>query len=183
MPRIIYIGTNRPKKRGKDWAKLYRESEIIDGEKFLIDVFSVWQEFLLNNAAWFIWYGYQTQNLFERVLASVGIHAHQQIIWAKPIGVFGFAKYRFRHEPCFFGWRKGNLPYFHPRWFQANHTSVWEIDWDGRKKISGAHPIQKPVELFSIPMRNHTREDDICAEPFCGSGSQIIAGELENRRG
>jgi DNA modification methylase len=43
------------------------------------------------------------------------------------------------------------------------------------------HPTQKPVELFAIPMRKHTLPGDICYEPFCGSGSQIIAGEQWGR--
>jgi DNA modification methylase len=31
-------------------------------------------------------------------------------------------------------------------------------------------------------MRVHTSVGDICYEPFCGSGSQIIAAERLNRR-
>jgi len=47
---------------------------------------------------------------------------------------------------------------------------------------SGAeHPTVKPVEIFAIPMRVHTRPGDICYEPFCGSGSQIIAAEKLGR--
>jgi DNA modification methylase len=44
------------------------------------------------------------------------------------------------------------------------------------------HPTSKPVEVFAIPMRQHTRAGEICYEPFSGSGSQIIAGEHTNRR-
>jgi DNA modification methylase len=44
------------------------------------------------------------------------------------------------------------------------------------------HPTQKPVELFAIPMRNHTRQGDVVYEPFSGSGSQIIAAEQLGRR-
>ena len=44
------------------------------------------------------------------------------------------------------------------------------------------HPTTKPVELFARPMRKHTKPGDICFEPFCGSGSQIIACERLGRR-
>jgi DNA modification methylase len=39
------------------------------------------------------------------------------------------------------------------------------------------HPTSKPVELFAIPMRQHTRRGEVCYEPFAGSGSQLVAGE------
>ena len=44
------------------------------------------------------------------------------------------------------------------------------------------HPTMKPVEVFSIPMRQHTRRGEICYEPFCGSGTQIIAAERLGRK-
>ena len=44
------------------------------------------------------------------------------------------------------------------------------------------HPTVKPVEVFAIPMRVHTSTGAICYEPFCGSGSQIIAAEKLDRR-
>jgi DNA modification methylase len=61
-------------------------------------------------------------------------------------------------------------------------TTVWELDWEGKARIVGnEHPTQKPVELFAIPMRKHTLPGEVCYEPFCGSGSQIIAGEQWGR--
>ena len=63
------------------------------------------------------------------------------------------------------------------------YTDLWELDWEGKKRNSGLeHPTVKPTEVFAIPMRVHTTPGDICYEPFCGSGSQIIAGERLNRR-
>jgi DNA modification methylase len=44
------------------------------------------------------------------------------------------------------------------------------------------HPTSKPIEVFAIPMRQHTKPGDVCYEPFSGSGSQIIAGEATGRR-
>ena len=63
------------------------------------------------------------------------------------------------------------------------YTDVWELDYEGKKRPVGIeHPTVKPVEVFAIPMRVHTRTGDICYEPFCGSGSQIIAAEKLDRR-
>jgi DNA modification methylase len=44
------------------------------------------------------------------------------------------------------------------------------------------HLTPKPLEVFAIPMRQHTRAGDICYEPFSGSGSQIVAGERLGQR-
>jgi DNA modification methylase len=44
------------------------------------------------------------------------------------------------------------------------------------------HPMPKPLEAFGIPMRQHVARGGLCYEPFCGSGSQIMAGEANGRR-
>ncbi len=44
------------------------------------------------------------------------------------------------------------------------------------------HPTSKPLEVFKIPMCQHTRAGELCYEPFAGSGSQIIAAEQLGRR-
>ena len=57
------------------------------------------------------------------------------------------------------------------------------MDYEGKKKRATGieHPTIKPVEIFAIPMRVHTKPGDICYEPFCGSGTQIIAAEKLDR--
>ena len=44
------------------------------------------------------------------------------------------------------------------------------------------HGTQKPVRLFEIPIRNHTIEGDGVYDPFCGTGTAIIAAEKLRRR-
>lgn len=86
----------------------------------------------------------------------------------------GRVYWHFRHEPCVMGWRKGSKPEH-----DGTHEfdSVWNVDYDGLAKRSTDHQASKPVELFARPMRKHTRQGAIVFEPFCGSGSQIIAAE------
>jgi len=43
------------------------------------------------------------------------------------------------------------------------------------------HPTSKPVDLFKIPMEEHTLPGEVCYEPFSGSGSQHVAGEQTGR--
>ena len=52
---------------------------------------------------------------------------------------------------------------------ERNQSDVWEVARENDK----IHPTQKPLEIFSIPIRNHTKEGEICYEPFAGSGSGI----------
>jgi DNA modification methylase len=39
------------------------------------------------------------------------------------------------------------------------------------------HPTQKPLLLFETPIRNHLRPGEGVYDPFCGSGTAIIAAE------
>ena len=75
-------------------------------------------------------------------------------------------------------WLKGNKP---PRVSDDYPSTVWQLPTVkvGEKT---EHPTLKPVEVFAIPMRQHTRPGEVCYEPFSGSGSQIIAGETAGRR-
>ena len=43
------------------------------------------------------------------------------------------------------------------------------------------HGTQKPVRLFEIPVTNHTVAGDAVYDPFCGSGTALIASEKLGR--
>ena len=44
------------------------------------------------------------------------------------------------------------------------------------------HPNQKPLELPARAIRNSTKEGDLVMDLFGGSGSTLLAAEMENRR-
>ncbi len=60
-------------------------------------------------------------------------------------------------------------------------SSVWQIPTVAPGQRTD-HPTSKPVEVFAIPIRQHTQRGNILYEPFCGSGSQLIAAEQLGRR-
>jgi DNA modification methylase len=94
---------------------------------------------------------------------------------------FSCCCYPWQHEPCMMGWWQGFRPR-HDGDYSHVLTSVWQLDWEGKSRVVGnEHPTQKPVELLVIPMRKHTLPGEVCYEPFCGSGSQIIAREQLSR--
>jgi DNA modification methylase len=170
----------------KGIAKQYRHFESIDGDElegeslqaFLEKCFTLALSNLKDNAAWYLWHAQLSQGFFAAA-AAAQLLIHRQIIWVKPHFVFGRGDYHWQHELCFYGWVKGNRP---PFYGQKNQSSVWHLaEGGGAIRKDQNHPTQKPVELFAIPLRNHTMPDEICYEPFAGSGSQLCAAQLLDR--
>jgi hypothetical protein len=61
-------------------------------------------------------------------------------------------------------------------------STVWEVDTLPNTEDRPDHPTPKPLELFDIPLRQHTRAGEVSYEPFAGSGTQIIAAQRLGRR-
>lgn len=65
----------------------------------------------------------------------------------------------------------------------VNMKDVWSIDMVGRTSSErNGYATQKPVELLKRIVRASTREGDICADFFCGSGSLLEAAYAEGRK-
>jgi DNA modification methylase len=139
---------------------------------------------LTENAAWYLWHAHLTQGFFAAAAAAANVVLHRQIIWVKPVLLLGRGHYHWKHEPCFMGWVEGHQP---PDYGlgqgERTQTTVWEIAsvTQGERKEFN-HSTPKPVGLFTIPIIKHLRPDEICYEPFAGSGPQFIAAEQTQRR-
>lgn len=184
---VDYDGKNHPqsftkKKDGnKDWSDSYAVTwDDADANPELYDKFiaTAIAEAIDPNAAWYCWHASRRQAMLEAVWIKHGAFVHQQIIWAKDRPILTRSWYMWQHEPCFMGWVKGKKP---QRTADDSPRSVWNIPTiaPGTKTD---HPTSKPVEVFAIPMRQHTRPGELCYEPFSGSGSQLIAAEQVHRR-
>ncbi len=187
---VGYDGSNHPgdgahpKRRGpgKDWSATYGHDWDDDsGDPALYRGFCrvAVDEAIALNAAWYCWHASRRQAMLESVWHEMGAFVHCQIIWAKARGVPTRTWYLWQHEPCLFGWVKGHPP---PRIDKRHLGTVWEVDTIPNGLSRPDHPTPKPVELFEIPMRQHTRAGQVCYEPFAGSGTQIIAAERLGRR-
>lgn len=141
--------------------------------------FSVWKNHLTDDAAWYLWHPMLTQGYFAAAAAAAaaGVIISRQIIWRKPQFIFGRGDYHWMHELCFYGWRKGHKPRFYG---ERNQTTIWEIGYNGERNKRD-HPTAKPPELWYAPMNNHLKAGELCAEPFSGSGAQLVAGEQRGR--
>ncbi|MEZ6036536.1 MAG: DNA modification methylase [Planctomycetota bacterium] len=179
-PYLVDYTGDRPNDSGKDWSDRYREIDIEDADGFFRAVFQNVLEVLGPKAAIYCWHAHKRCGDIQRIWRDLGILDHQQIVWIKPTPVFGRVYWHFQHEPCVMGWRKGDKPEHDG---VHEHTSVWNVDWDGKARVVGnEHPTQKPVELFIRPMKKHTKPGALVFEPFSGSGSQLIAAERTGRR-
>lgn len=143
--------------------------------------------------------------LFEQSLNVAGWTVKQQLIWSKG-HVLGRSDYHWCHEPILYC-RRGevNTSWFGDRTHKTHIMNSTVEDLDKLKKeeliniISGirensdvlnikkdphnsyVHPTQKPVELSQTMIKNSTRPREIILEPFCGSGSTLMACETSNR--
>jgi DNA modification methylase len=181
---VDYDGTNHPHKwnghdANKDWSESYHDwDQAAQGDGLYDGFVSVAVETAIReNAAWYCWHASRRQAMLEEVWERHSAFVHQQIIWVKDRPILTRSWYMWQHEPCFFGWVRGRKPM---RRADDHPASVWVLPTVGPGQATD-HPTSKPVEVFAIPMRQHTNPGEICYEPFSGSGSQHVAGEQTGR--
>ncbi|MFQ5753087.1 MAG: DNA-methyltransferase [bacterium] len=62
-------------------------------------------------------------------------------------------------------------------------SDVWEIPYLNPKAIERVgYPTQKPVILLERIIKIATNEGDVILDPFCGSGTTLVAAKLLNRK-
>lgn len=129
----------------------------------------------------YCWHADPHASVVQVSLEEAGFAIRSQIIWAKPHFALSRGHYHWQHEPCWYGIREGESA----DWVGGrDQSTVWEIDngtFQGDQPDedeSTGHGTQKPVEAHARPIRNH--KGDVY-EPFCGSGTGIIAAENEGR--
>ena len=125
----------------------------------------------------YIWHaGVHARTVIES-LEAAGFVVRSQIVWAKPRLVLGRGDYHWQHEPNIYCVRKGATGH----WQGArDQTTLWEIG-TGDEDMATVHGTQKPVECMRRPMLNNSEPGDAIYEPFCGSGTTIIAAETAER--
>jgi len=148
-----------------------------------------WREaYLLTDApVAYVWHSALHGGVVAEGLAAAGFVVRQQIIWVKQIHALSRAHYQWRHEPCWYAVRKGAKASWQGG---SKQTTVWEAASPIAGFGSGGagedavtpHPTQKPLELFERPLLNHTRPGEVVYDPFCGSGTCLIAAEKHGRR-
>jgi DNA modification methylase len=201
---VSYKGnTSNP---GKDWEMIegddLRGNDLYD---LLFGSFKQAAKYTDDQPAVYVFYSSSNTLIFFNALIKAGFTTRQQLIWAKG-HVLGHSHYHWSHEPVIYASKEK-----HARWF-GNHKHktllmelkkgqvasmakeelidlVMEIknqstlqEFSKGNVMDYEHPTQKPVEIYGNFIRVSTQKDEIILEPFCGSGTAIIAAEHLGRK-
>ena len=142
----------------------------------LTGAFAAVQDHLREGAAYYIWCASRTWKVFEQAVDVMGWPVREQLIWNKDQFVLGRQDYQWKHEPCMYGWKPGA-----PHAWCGDRKQTTVIDCP-RPRASVDHPTMKPIPLFDRLIRNSTNVGDVVYDPFCGSGTTLLACEQSKRR-
>lgn len=130
------------------------------------------------------------------------LYFFKEIIWAKDKFAFGAGSiYQAKHEPIIFAVKNNLLEQVEEALgmnykeghdtvlialrngkkirkeskVPSNETTVWEYPKPAKHDL---HPTVKPVAMWSKLVSYHVPDGSVFYEPFCGSGTSIIAAEM-----
>ena len=146
--------------------------------KVLNDDRSDWSEAwaLFPGVVAYVWHGGLHAGTVAESLMANDLIPRSQIIWAKNALVMSRGDYHWQHEPCWYAVKKGSKGYYDGG---RKQTTLWQIDKP--MKSETGHSTQKPVECMKRPIENNSSPGQAVYEPFSGSGTTIIAGEMTGR--
>lgn len=117
--------------------------------------------------------------VFGETLQSCGFEIRMVIIWAKNRFPIGRGHYHVQHEPCYYAVRSRSGATAHWQGSRKEAT-LWHISGKDQDEKT-VHGTQKPVECMRRPIVNNSSPGQAVYEPFCGSGTTMIAAEMEGR--
>ncbi len=125
----------------------------------------------------YIWHAGVMAGPVADSLIACGFAIRSQIVWAKSNFAIGRGDYHWQHEPCWYAVKAKakNAHYCGDR----TQSTLWKIDKP--QKSETGHSTQKPVECMLRPINNNSSPGQAVYEPFSGSGTTIIAGEMSGR--
>lgn len=175
--------------------------------KFLNDAFNCASKSLKPGGAFYVWHADSETINFRETCQENGLMIKQCLIWVKNGFCFGRQDYKWKHEPCLYGWKEGAAHYFVE---EFNHPTVIEdmLDFDKMKKEemkkllqeiysdkvattvihedkplkNDLHPTMKPLKMCGELIRHSSRKEELVLDLFGGSGSTLIVCEQIKRR-
>jgi site-specific DNA-methyltransferase (adenine-specific) len=147
-----------------------------DFYKFLYDFYTALTTAVKKGGAIYVWHASSEIINFAKAMVDAGWLLKQQLIWVKNSMVMGRQDYQWKHEPCLYGWLKGDS---HKWYSDRKQTTIIEFD---RPSRNAEHPTMKPIGLFAYQIENSSKIGDIVIDAFGGSGTAMIACEQLKRK-
>ena len=123
----------------------------------------------------YVWHGALHAATVGDSLQAAGFAIRAQIIWDKTRLVIGRGDYHWQREPAWYVVRQGKTGHWAG---DRKQTTVWEIP---HLKSETGHGTQKPVACMRRPIENNSSAGQAVYDPFCGSGTTLIAAEMTGR--
>ena len=175
--------------------------------KFLSDAFKSASLALKEGGSFYIWHADSETVNFRLACEENGLSIRQCLIWVKNAINPGRQDYKWKHEPCLYGWKEGAAHYFveeycHPT-VMEDRIEIGKMKKDEMKKLleemlsdkvkttiihenkptmNDLHPTMKPLKMCGDLIRNSSRPGEIVLDLFGGSGSTLIACEQLGRQ-
>lgn len=154
----------------------------------------VWS--LLTGSVAYVWHGGLHGSVVQQSLEVAGFKLKAQIIWVKTRPALGRGNYHWQHEPNFYVAKLGKPDNF--QFLEEHEVASYVVEdgsphsWLGGRRQSTVwfiehlkndtgHGTQKPVECMRRPIINNSARGEYVFDPFLGSGTTLIACEMEGR--
>ena len=124
----------------------------------------------------YVWHGMVHAGTVFDSLVACGFSIRAEIVWAKSQLVMSRGHYHPQHESCWYAVRDKATGHWAG---DRKQSTLWQIDKP--QKSETGHSTQKPVECMKRPIDNNSSPGQAVYEPFSGSGTTIIAGEMTGR--
>jgi DNA modification methylase len=145
-------------------------------QKFLESSFRSYRGVVKSGASLYVCHSSSMQREFQGAMETAGFRVRCQIIWAKNTFAWGFGRYKFQHEPIFYGHVTGEKD----SWYgDKSQSTLWE---EKKPAANRLHPTMKPVELVERALANSSKAGDVVVDLFGGSGSTLIGCERTGRK-
>ena len=143
--------------------------------EFLYNFYQNTFNFSMIGCPTYIFYADSEAINFRTAMQKAGYKISNVLIWVKNQLVLGRFDYQMKHEPILYGWQtKGKHPWYSDR----KQSTILEFD---KPKKNADHPTMKPIELIGYLIKNSSQQKDIVGDLFLGSGSTLIACEMNWR--
>ena len=199
------VGKNQSKSRGNSNIA---NDNLSDDEfyQFLLAFYKAAESGLKKGAPIYVFHSTKETVNFTKAMTDAGFKYAQTLVWYKNHFTLGRQDYQWIHEPILYGWKEGAGHYFvddrtQPTVYEELRLAVKKMGKaelvellekmlekpttvvkDNKPSKSPDHPTMKPITLCAKLIFNSSHEGDTVFEPFCGSGSTLIAAAQLDRK-